>query len=423
MLHNSILTGIKALAKKDSSPHRKQLFETYYNNNLFLRLIFKMYRVNFLNKVIFPVFIIKSFLEVSIKGRNSFFLCPVYRKNELNAILSFVKLSGNYSSGFITFNWKNIFNPANVCNFQNFLILLPRLMQLIRIAEALRRRYEFLPLFRIISFLCYYIMISALLKNNRSVSLLFSSDSNPRGIASYLIAKKLGMKIVYISQGLTLEPCMRVNYDLALLNSKLCYDAYLQGHCTIRKLILKSFKNFLKSPDSSYSETNNQVGIFLSKAPDIAHLSDLIRKFKYFFPQKKILVRPHPSDLSEFGKRISRDYSLIKSDEILTDIKKCEVIIAGNSSVHIDIVSAGIPAVYMSQIDTSPHDLYSLVKNRLILESEDINESFYKNIHRFYNQEWFNHLKTIIELDRSDKNETNEIKGYIHQWQIQDHTS
>jgi hypothetical protein len=76
-----------------------------------------------------------------------------------------------------------------------------------------------------------------------------------------------------------------------------------------------------------------------------------------------------------------------------------DLVLAGNSSVLIDAVTAGRPAGYIAELDHGPHDLHQFVQHGLIYPIRDFNWNP-DSMLRFYNAPgWPNILRHFANID------------------------
>jgi hypothetical protein len=120
---------------------------------------------------------------------------------------------------------------------------------------------------------------------------------------------------------------------------------------------------------------------------------------------KRILVRPHPLNLWDGLDAFiegwhSPKIGLSRERSVFEDVHECDVVFAGNSSIHVEAVTAGRPSCYVHGLDFGPYDLHSFVARGLIWEPPadrpfDPQEAF-----RFYQRSgWVDRLREFANID------------------------
>jgi hypothetical protein len=85
------------------------------------------------------------------------------------------------------------------------------------------------------------------------------------------------------------------------------------------------------------------------------------------------------------------------------DLAAADVVLAGNSSVLVDAVTAGRPAGYVSGIDHGPTDLHEFVARGLIYPIEDSLDFDPDAMLRFYRQpDWPTVLRLFANMDEDE---------------------
>ena len=84
------------------------------------------------------------------------------------------------------------------------------------------------------------------------------------------------------------------------------------------------------------------------------------------------------------------------------DVESVDVVLAGNSSVLIDAVTAGRPSGYVADLDHGPHDLHRFVECGLIYPMRDVWNP--DSMLHFYQQPaWLNVLRLFANIDESEE--------------------
>ncbi len=119
-------------------------------------------------------------------------------------------------------------------------------------------------------------------------------------------------------------------------------------------------------------------------------------------------MRPHPKNLwagldewiaSRNELRLRRSHGVT----VFGDIEESDIVLAGNSSVLVDAVTAGRPGGYVSGLDHGPADLHEFVARGLIYPIDDefgfdpdAMLSFYRRL------DWPNVLRLFANIDQDE---------------------
>ncbi len=83
-----------------------------------------------------------------------------------------------------------------------------------------------------------------------------------------------------------------------------------------------------------------------------------------------------------------------------------DLVLAGNSSVLVDAVTAGRPSGYIRDLDHGPYDMHRFVECDLIYSMQDESVSFRWNpdsMLRFYQRpQWLNILRDFANIDEDE---------------------
>src|SRR3954471_22662991 len=278
-----------------------------------------------------------------------------------------------------------------------------------RISRIVSRRHDAFRAYRVVELLFYYERYVGLFANRRFRIAVMSSHSNPHGIALNLAARRFGVPVVLITHGMPITPIARLDYDLAIMECEASADVYRRAGCRLGRVIIKSRRNDYRpmfprrSPAGAW-----RVGIFLSKDPAQECVVSLLRSLLRNVNVQRILVRPHPVNLwsglagcltamNDLRIRLSVGKS------ILDDVRACDFVLAGNSTVHVDAIVAGKPACYVRGLDHAPYDVQSFVRDRLVYELEQPDRLDPADVWRFYARpEWIDVLRRYADIDRDE---------------------
>jgi len=248
--------------------------------------------------------------------------------------------------------------------------------RILRLARLLDRRYEFFKTLRVVELIAYYARYLSIFENARFGLAVTSNHSNPHGIAFNLAARKCGVPVVLITHGMPVRPIARLSYDLAVVHCEAARRAYLEAGCRMDRVFIHGRRqDHAPMPAGSLPE-RLEIGIFLCKEVNEGRLRALVERLLDHPRVSRILVRPHPTNLwtgleewivSLNDRRVRRSYG----GSVAGDLEASDIVLAGNSSVLVEAVTAGRPSGYAPGLDYGSPDLHAFVASGLIYPVDD----------------------------------------------------
>lgn len=251
-----------------------------------------------------------------------------------------------------------------------------RIIKLTRL--LLKRKHKFFKILRVIEMIGYYARFLEIFQRGNYDLAVMSSHSNPHGIAFNMAARRCGVPAVLVTHGMPVRPVARLNYDLAVVHCELASRIYKDAGCRISKTLIHGRKQDHHAMPVRLPE-KLKLGIFLCKDVNEKKLEELVRHLLTNSEIEKILIRPHPKNLFiEFDDWITSlsDGRACRSsnNSAKDDLKECDIVLGGNSSVLVEAVTAGCPSGYIRGLDYGSIDLHEFVARGLIYPAENIND-------------------------------------------------
>ena len=150
------------------------------------------------------------------------------------------------------------------------------------------------------------------------------------------------------------------------------------------------------------------VGLFLCKDVNEERLRGLVGRLLADTRVARVLIRPHPKNLwrgLEEWVASGREprLSLSKGQTVFQDIAASDLVLAGNSSVLAEALTAGRPAAYVRGIDHGSYDLHAFVARGLVYEYADERGLDTEAMRRFYlRPEWAAALRLFANVDEDE---------------------
>jgi hypothetical protein len=237
-----------------------------------------------------------------------------------------------------------------------------------------------------------------------------SSHSNPHGIAFNLAARRFGVPVVLITHGMPITPIARLDYDLAIMECDESVDVYRRAGCRLGRVIVKSRKRDHRAMVARQTRQSAlSIGLFLSKDPAEGCFVSVLRALLLDARVQRVLVRPHPVNLwpglAGCLKRIGDPRVRLSSGtSILDDVRECDYVLAGNSTVHVDALVVGTPACYVRGLDHARYDVQCFVRSGLVYELEQPYRFDPSAVDQFYaRRDWPAVLRRFANVDQGDE--------------------
>jgi hypothetical protein len=238
---------------------------------------------------------------------------------------------------------------------------------------------------------------------------VMSSYSNPWGIALNIAARRRGIPIVLVMHGMPLWPLPRLDYDLAIVNNQAAYETLTRAGCRIDRVIIKSGRARYRPMPAALPARGMTVGILLSKDPVPERVTMWLHALARHPRVDAIVVRKHPANLwnsldeAVTATELAGRVSISTTPSIVDDIRRCNLVIAGNSSAHVDAVAAGVHSVFARGLDGAPDDVLGLVRDGVVFAVNEPSSLDLDELVRFYARTtWLGGLRRHVNTDQDD---------------------
>lgn len=289
-----------------------------------------------------------------------------------------------------------------------------------RVARRVMRRYNAFHAMRVVELLFYYRRYTDMFRDHRFRLAVVSSHSNPHGIALNLVARRFGVPAVLMTHGMPLRPMARLDWDVAIVESDVCREMYLREGWRMGQVIIKSVRRNYKPMTTSHSVDRLTIGILLSKDPNEDRVSECVTALLADERVKEILIRPHPvnlwRELADYAASLGETkIRLSTGGPPLVDLQRCDCVWAGNTTTHVEAVTAGTPSCYVRALDHGPYDELSLVQEGLIYELTDVFRFDPEEVARFYARaEWPRILRRHANVDQDEAEVARLVTAAVH---------
>ncbi len=348
---------------------------------------------------------LRCYLGVRVSGHGRA-VVAVRRPNERRAVVDLKRMIPDCQWTELLFEWRLAPMAAALAKLCRTAITDCR--RTIRLARTLMRRYGVFRALRVVELLAYYRRYCELLAGRQFDLAVMSSHSNPHGIALNLAARRFGAPIVLVTHGMPIIPVAPLDYDLAVVECEASRRIYEDAGCRMSHVVIKSRKRDCAALRLPLPSRGLRVGVFLSKDPIEERVVLCVNALLTSSRVTKVLVRPHPVNLwSGLAERMDslgdRRVRLLSERSLAMDLRECDLVLAGNSTVLLDSVVAGCPACYVRGLDHGPYDVQSFVRDGLVCELTQPWSIDHGAILRFYDQHgWPAVLRRYADVDRDE---------------------
>ena len=344
-------------------------------------------------------------------------LVAARRPNERRAVDDLRRLVPGLAWTPVAFEWR----PASLLAALRMIRERPLsdLVRTARLARRLTRRYGVFRALRAVELIAYYRRYMQLLVSRPFDLAVMSSHSNPHGIALNAAASAFGIPVVLITHGMPVRPIARLDYWLAIHECEASHRVYVDAGCRMRHAIIKSRQaDYLPLPEQ-WPDVWRRVAICLSKDPVADQVVACVRALVSDPRTQEVLIRPHPVNLwpglAEAVASLGDPRVKVRSSTRLRDdLRGCDLVLGGNSTVLLDALVAGTPACYVRGLDHGPHDVQDFVRDGLVYELPQLAPIDAGAIARFYSRrEWPAILRRYAAVDVSQEDVARAVQGAL----------
>ncbi len=205
------------------------------------------------------------------------------------------------------------------------------------------------------------------IQKHRPAYIVFANDHSIFPRAMLLAAKSLNVPTIYIQHASVTPYFPPLDFDLSLLEGQATLDRYAQNGEVKGEVRFIGMPKF--DPYVSLRNTQTQVqrvGICCNKLDETADVEVLVAYLKSQLPQLTFTFRPHPADERNFSMPEGVLHST-KAEKAFDFLQQQDLIIAGNTSIHLEAVLLNVLSVYYEFSDYSADisDMYGYCKNGL----------------------------------------------------------
>ena len=209
------------------------------------------------------------------------------------------------------------------------------------------------------------------IRKHRPAYIVFANDHTIFPRAMLLAAKSLGVPTIYVQHASVTPYFPPLDFDLNLLEGQATLDRYAQNGAVNGEVRFIGMPKF--DPYASLRNTQvrvQRVGICCNKLDGVADVEALVAYLVAQLPQLIFTFRPHPADERTFSMP-EGVLDSTKAENVFDFLQKQDLIIAGNTSTHLEAVLLNVVSVYyeFGVYDSGISDMYGYCKNGLAVRA------------------------------------------------------
>lgn len=234
-----------------------------------------------------------------------------------------------------------------------------------------------------------YRQAQILLKRYKLRVVVMSNDHSPMNRSLLIASKELNIKTVYLQHASITNRFPPLISDYSFLDGMESLEKYKQCGNLKGDIFLSGSPRFDNLPEHKIHD-RFCLGVALNKLDNLSKIVEIIialKKTDTFGKEPRIIVRPHPamSELEGIIKIASSEnleLSFGNKESSFEFISKIDLLLANDSSIHLDSALMKVPSVCFDFSLKATLDWYGYIKNGLVKKCETPQEllSIVKNI-------------------------------------------
>lgn len=374
-----LLRILRLVIHADSDPARQALFAKLVQSRLPVRLVYRLHESLAGTRaagLLVACYGLVSFLRVApAANRRARVLALATHANARHHVERIIGWIGPSACGWLRTGVRALCTPSGPAGVAA-LLSQRRTSQVLRIINAVDRRYGFLVSCRVSGAIAWYARARAILHTHRPGAVLVSSDSHPEEVGFAAAARALRIPQVFVAHAYPTPLSPPLDFTLSILEGEAAVEARRRKGPIKGDVLLAGVEGDSFPLDASrFARKQPVIGIFPPKALSWDTLSALIDECRRDFQAREILIRWHPSmletpHLAQLIQDRSRVVETPRTASLQDVAERCDWVIGDeNSNVHLQVLRLGIPTVAVRHLGIYPEsraDQYGFVANGII---------------------------------------------------------
>ncbi len=390
-----LLKAIRTVARLESSPERQRVFDDIARRSRTIRFALYAHRLCRLLKcshLLVALYGLAYFVRAGLPGHTPLWLTTGIYPNEHKQLDRIDALMGQNAPARIAWSfkqkdgWRAAFGALRH----------PRgVLRLLKAFKRIEARLPFMAACRVAMALFLYVRFRQWLERQTVQAVLVTSDYSPDAAALSTAAASLRIKRAYLPHalpGALMAGRTLLDYELYVFDSYAMRDRFaacskLEGAIVYRGIHGEPYPlrcdGLMKKPLN--------IGIFLSAAASLNAVAETVESLARLNPAL-ILIRGHPvqfsnPDFSAIAQ--AAPYVEVSSGiSLAQDSKRCDLIVAGNTTAVLEVLKNGTPVVYLPTLDGTSFDYNGFVQNGLVPLISSAAELDLASVAAFYRPGW-----------------------------------
>jgi hypothetical protein len=225
-----------------------------------------------------------------------------------------------------------------------------------------------------------YESFDRIIRRYAPLSITFSNDHSVVPRALFYAAKANAIPTIYVQHATVTKDFPPLEFDLNLLEGLDAVDKYKSKGVSgeIRLIGMPRFDAFVQKRKISSSLKINTIGMAFNTLDSIDVILSMVKKIVGTYSSMHIVIRKHPKDKRDFSTPFLNLKNVSFSDASREDpfdfILQCDLLLAGNSSIHLDARLLNVASLFYDfDRGSKVSDLYGFVSKGFVREiaSED----------------------------------------------------
>tara|TARA_R110001583_G_scaffold82491_1_gene218771 strand:- start:8471 stop:9715 length:1245 start_codon:yes stop_codon:yes gene_type:complete len=206
------------------------------------------------------------------------------------------------------------------------------------------------------------------IKKYRPRAIVFTNDHLVEARSMLLAANSLDVPTFYIPHASVSEYFPPLEFTYSLLDGQDALDKYRKCgpiNSNVELLGMPKFDKYVG--EVNVANTVKSVGIAYNMVDKVEDVLKLAKLIKANISEVELILRPHPGDTRSFEKEIEEiTLSDSKKEDAFSFLKKIDVLISGESSIHLEAVLLNVYPLYYSFSPNNRYDYYGYIKKGLV---------------------------------------------------------
>lgn len=218
----------------------------------------------------------------------------------------------------------------------------------------------------------YYLLSSLWFKKHAPRLVVFANDHSffPRVFRA--AALDMGVKTLYFQHASVTSNFPPLDFDYACLDGRDSLDKYREAGPVLSTVFLIGMaKSAQLNGQINHCGKVHAVGVCVNTLDDLEQIKKMIEKLRESVPDIPITWRPHPAmklkfeSMQTWGEKHNIQFSNPDHESIWDFMGEIDLLLAGNSSVHVEATLLNVTSIYVDFGD-GRGDYYDFLKTGLV---------------------------------------------------------